>query len=201
MDTQRKYCKNILISITMKNIVKLLSLTLAVAVFFASCDTSNQGATASAAAIDHKVDMEGTRGVQMVDLAGSQVSIAKADILQLSEKMASNDDEDAVNNIMNNLMAAENEAQQLNINFTMSDEPVEEGLFVFGIETETEKELTLQMFDEEGYSMAANNAISVTAGNNYKALNVKSLSNGIYYFKLKDDAGKELTRKVTIDHK
>lgn len=183
----------------MKNITKFLLSTLAIAVLFTSCDMSNQGATA----VDskHNMNLESTRGVTLVDFEGAQVSINKADILKVAKAENAKQNEDAISGIMGSLMAAENEAMLLDVNFTMSDEPVEEGLFVFGIETEEEKDLTLEMYDEEGFEMAANNTIAVTQGNNYKALNVKSLENGTYLFKLKDESGKELTRQVTVQHK
>jgi len=82
----------------------------------------------------------------------------------------------------------------------MSDEPVENGMFIFGIESPDAKNLTLEMFDEEGYEMAANNKFNVLEGNNYKALNVNSMNNGAYLFRLKDDTGKELVRTVSINN-
>ena len=98
-------------------------------------------------------------------------------------------------------MSAEKEAQLLDVNFTMSDEPVENGVFIFGIETENAKDLTVEMFDEEGFGMVANNKFDINEGSNYKALNVNSMESGDYIFRLKDDQGRELERSVTIDHK
>lgn len=181
----------------MKNIAKLFTLTLAVAVMFTSCDMSNSKTTAA----NNKISMDGTRGVDMVNLQGSQVSISKTDVINVTKAANAAQDDDAIKGIMRSLMGAENIAQQLDVKFHMNDEPVEEGLFVFGIEAEEEKSLTMEMFDEEGFEMAANNVINITQGNNYKALNVKSLEDGKYFFKLKDDAGKELVREVTISHK
>ena len=181
----------------MKNTAKFLTLTLAIAVMFTSCDMSNTKATAA----NTKITMEGTRGVSMVDLQGSQVSVAKADVINVTKAANAAQDDEAIKSVMRSLMGAENIAQQLDVKFHMNDEPVEEGLFVFGIEAEEEKSLTMEMFDEEGFEMAANNIININQGNNYKALNVKSLEDGKYFFKLKDDAGKELVREVTISHK
>ena len=180
----------------MKNIAKFLTLTLAIAVFFTSCDMSNQKATAA----DTKIT-DGTRGVKLVDFQGSQVSIANADFINVTKAANAAQDDDAIKGIMRSLMGAENEAQLLDVKFHMSEEPVEEGLFVFGIESEEQKSLTMEMYDEEGFEMAANNKISITEGNNYKALNVTTLEDGKYFFKLKDDAGKELVREVVIARK
>ena len=166
-------------------------------ILFASCN-SNTTQTESTP-ID--INVESTRGVQTVDFQGSQVSISKTDVINVTKAANAAQDDDAIKGIMRSLMGAENIAQQLDVKFHMNDEPVEEGLFVFGIEAEEEKSLTMEMFDEEGFEMAANNVINITQGNNYKALNVKSLEDGKYFFKLKDDAGKELVREVTIAHK
>lgn len=182
----------------MKKLSKLFILGIA-ALSFTSCgnDAANNGA---AATDTNKVNIEevGTRGVETIEFMDAQVSIAKEDIITVAMAENAQQDEDAVSGIMRTLMGAENQAQMLEVNFTMSDEPVSD-MFVFGIETEEEKELTFEMFDEEGFEMAANNTISVTKGDNYKALNVKSLNEGTYFFKLKDDAGKELTRQVKIE--
>ena len=104
-----------------------------------------------------------------------------------------------VTSIFNSLMAAENTANALEVEFTMSDTPVENGSFIFGIETANAQDLTLMMYDEEGFGMVANNKFAVKEGNNYKALNVTSLEPGAYVFKLRNDAeGKELVRRVEI---
>lgn len=145
--------------------------------------------------LDHdKIEMDGTRGVNVYEFKGEMV-FAKP--LKVKFEKSEQQNDEAVTSIMRALVGAENKAQLLDVNFTMSDEPVSD-MFVFGIETEEEKELTFEMYDEEGFEMAANNTISVTQGNNYRALNVKSLEEGNYFFKLKDESGKELTRQITV---
>ena len=130
--------------------------------------------------LDHdKIEMDGTRGVNVYEFKGEMV-FAKP--LKVKFEKAEQQNDEAVTSIMRALVGAENKAQLLDVNFTMSDEPVSD-MFVFGIETEDEKELTFEMYDEEGFEMAANNTISVTQGNNYRALNVKSLEEGNYFFK------------------
>jgi hypothetical protein len=110
-------------------------------------------------------------------------------------------EENILNNIHKNLMAAENEAELLDVKFSMSDEPVENGLFVFGIESPDSKKLIIEMYDEEGYELTANNEFQVEEGNNYKALNVKGMANGGYLFRLKDEKGREINRTVNVDNK
>jgi len=110
-------------------------------------------------------------------------------------------EEDVLNNIHKNLMAAENEAELLDVKFSMSDEPVENGVFIFGIESTDAKQLILEMYDEEGYQLTANNQFHIEEGNNYKALNVKGMENGGYVFRLKDEKGREITREIEIVNK
>lgn len=137
--------------------------------------------------------------VLQVNFEGKMITLAADDVVATAQLMNQEDaDAQAVMNINESLMGAEKEAQLLDVNFTMSDEPVENGMFIFGIETEDAKNLTIEMFDEEGFGMVANNKFEINQGNNYKALNVKSLDNGTYNFRLKDDAGKELNRQVTV---
>lgn len=110
-------------------------------------------------------------------------------------------EEDVLNNIHKNLVAAENEAELLDVKFSMSDEPVENGLFVFGIESPNSKKLIIEMYDEEGYELTANNEFLVEEGNNYKALNVKGMESGGYLFRLKDEKGREINRTISVVNK
>lgn len=137
-----------------------------------------------------------------VNFGDKVISLKTDDIINISEKMSA-EDQDAMDvmKINQNLMGAEKEAQLLDVTFTMSDEPVENGMFIFGIETENAKGLTLEMRDEEGFALVANNEFEITTGHNYKALNVSTLDNGTYNFRLKDGAGKELNRQINVAKK
>ena len=57
------------------------------------------------------------------------------------------------------------------------------------------------MYDEEGFDMVAYNKLQLNSGNNYKVLNVNEFENGTYLFKLTDDSGKEMIRRVAVDKK
>lgn len=191
----------------MKNMSKLLILV-AVVLFAVSCDNTNQ-ATQSATIVDeHTIDLNSHRGAktqyQAVDrfsLADINVNLEAMETVAMEMNAAENADAQAVMNINQALMGAEKEAQLLDVNFSMSDEPVENGMFIFSIESPDAKNLTLEMFDEEGYSKTANNSFDVNEGNNYKALNVNSMENGDYLFRLKDTEGRELVRTVNIANK
>jgi hypothetical protein len=188
----------------MKNMSKLL--TLVVVVLFAiSCDNANQN-SATAVVNPDKIDLNSHRGAKESHQAVDRFSLADIDVnldameTVAMQKMLQQEGEDAQGllNMNARFMAAEKETQLLEVKFSMSDEPVENGMFVFSIESAEGKSLTLEMYDEEGYAKVANNKFDVTEGNNYKALNVNSMSEGDYLFRLKDDQGKELVRTVNI---
>lgn len=112
--------------------------------------------------------------------------------------MDDGDDQQIVATIYTSLMAAEKVAKVLDIEMIAEDE-VNDDVFVFSLKSEEQKKLTMKMFDEEGYELAANRVLQVEDGNNYNALNVKSLPDGTYKFQLMDDEGAEKTTTVTIN--
>jgi hypothetical protein len=180
----------------MKKYTSLFLLGLFVLLFTASCSDQTNTAKLS-------IDTEKTRAGQaesmQVNFKGQMVTIEAGDMVGTAKAMNADDaDAQTIVDMNTAFMSAEKEAQLLDVSFTMSDEPVENGMFIFGIETKDAKNLTLEMHDEEGFAMVANNKFNVTEGNNYKALNVESLEAGSYNFRLKDDAGKELNRVVTV---
>jgi len=109
-------------------------------------------------------------------------------------------DEQVVATIYTSLMAAEKVAKVLNVELVAEDE-VNDDVFIFSLKSEEQKKLTMKMFDEEGYEMAANRMLQVEGGNNYNALNVQSLDDGTYQFQLTDENGAEKTTTVTINRK
>ena len=137
--------------------------------------------------------------IHRFSLADVKVDLETMEMVALQKMNAEDADAQVVMDLNAAFMSAEKEAQLLDVNFSMSEEPVENGMFIFSIESPDAKKLTLEMFDEEGYAMTANNTFGINEGNNYKALNVKEMDNGDYIFRLKDDQGKELMRTVTID--
>ena len=130
-----------------------------------------------------------------VDLATvQQIAVAKKQQNQAADAAL-------MSNIFNQLQAAENKAQALtSVKFTVSDAPVEDGIFLFALESQVDQNLTFEMFDQEGYQMAANNTLTLSTGNNYKAINVKDINNGEYVVRIKDGENRELVQRVTINN-
>ncbi|WMX15708.1 T9SS C-terminal target domain-containing protein [Aureispira sp. CCB-E] len=108
------------------------------------------------------------------------------------------DDQQVVATLYTSLMAAEKVAKVLDIEMQAEDE-VNDDVFVFALKSEEQKNLTMKMFDEEGYQLAANRNIQVQDGNNYNALNVKTLEDGTYQFILMDENGAEKKKTITIN--
>ncbi|MFK7797611.1 MAG: hypothetical protein AB8E82_09165 [Aureispira sp.] len=191
----------------MKTVSQFLTLTMVL--FLAiSCDSNNSEETAaSVASQETMVDIKTNRGseggkkaITRFALEDIQINLDQLEAFKLQKAEAADADAMKMMRISESLMTAEKEAQILDVNFSMSDEPVGNGMFVFSIESPDNKAITLEMFDEEGYNYAANNSFAVNEGNNYKALNVSTLEDGNYLFRLKDDQGKELARTVSIAH-
>lgn len=104
-----------------------------------------------------------------------------------------------VTSIFNALVAAESSADILNINLSFSEEAIEDDLFVFAIEAPKAQELNFTLHDEEGFEKFADNRFVINEGNNYKAINLKSLPTGSYILRLQNETeGKELVRRIDI---
>lgn len=160
---------------------------------------------ATATLVDVKGDFQKVRaGMQKANkfsAATTTYELAKIQqiVLTKTQQAQAQDDAQAIKNIYQAMQAAENKAAELTgIKLSISDEPVQDGIFLFSVEANSAQNLTMEMYDEEGFQMAANSQINLTEGSNYKAVNVNSLNNGEYIVRLKDSEGKELARTVKI---
>jgi len=109
----------------------------------------------------------------------------------------SNDEADILN-IAEALFSTEKETQLLDVKFTAAVDSVTNGMFLFGIETENDKNLSFEIYDEEGYDLVGRNGFVIYTGQNYKALNLNTLESGSYVFRLRDDKGAELNHTITV---
>ena len=76
------------------------------------------------------------------------------------------DTEDAktvVGTIYTTFMTAEKIANVLNVEMRASDEAVDD-VFIFSLKSSEQKELTMKMFDEEGYELAAHRVMQLDEG-------------------------------------
>lgn len=180
-------------------LVAVTSILLAV-----SCDSN------TVSTVDNTVDAgnaQTTRaaGVQEkgmeVKFQGQTITLNTADVIVASQKAgAAEADADVAKDLNSAWLGAEKTAQILDVTFNASEEAVENGMFIFGIQSENAKELTMEVFDEEGFTQVASNSFAINGenANNYKALNVRALDNGVYNFRLRDSEGKELNRQVKV---
>jgi hypothetical protein len=173
----------------------LLITTIFSLLLLVACDNNQPAPT--------NTDLNQTRAIethsQQVQFNGKVINLNTEDIIGTASQLhAEEADAKAMMDVNAAFLSAEKEAQALDVNFSMADEPVDNGMFIFGIETKEAKQLKMEVFDEEGFAMVANNEFDITEGNNYKALNVRSLDNGTYTFRIKDDQGKELNRKMVV---
>lgn len=189
----------------MKNITFILS-ALALMLMGVACDAPVEEQAGAAAQAQQPLNLNANRGnagqhiaIDRFSAQGLDLDIEALQTIVAERAQAESEDAMVAMQINQSLMSAQKEEQVLNVNFSMSEEPVANGMFIFSIESPDSKELTLELYDEEGYNRAAENTFGVNEGNNYKALNVTSLDNGEYLFRLKDGEGRELARTVNIE--
>ncbi len=185
----------------MKKFANILMLSLTILLFTASCgsdapiNVNEPGNVRSGQANEQ----QGMNEFQTITFKGQEIKFDVSDIMVASASQNAAQTAADANSILNSFTAAAKEEQTLEVSFAMDDKPVDNGVFVFGIETEDAKNLTMEMYDEEGFGVAKNQ-FEIVQGNNYKALNVNALSSGSYTFRLKDDSGKELQKQIVINN-
>ena len=168
----------------MKKYISLFAFSLTVIAFTTSC--SSPEVTTSEFIIESTHFTRSGQDEQMtIDFQGQSISADIVDMKQMDEAEGEHG----------------TEAQLLDVNFIVSDELVENGFFIFGIETGNAIDLTFEIFDQEGNGMVTKNKFAINEGSNYKALNVASMESGDYVFRLKDAQGRVLERTVKIAHK
>jgi hypothetical protein len=114
--------------------------------------------------------------------------------------MDNESDEQVVQTIYTTLIAAEKVAKLLEVEITAQDKVMDD-VFVFSIKTKKQKELTMKLFDEEGYELVAHRVLDVKKGSTYRALNVETLQDGTYTFELSDKLGRSTKKKVHVKRK
>ena len=114
--------------------------------------------------------------------------------------MDNENDEQVVQTIYTTLIAAEKVAKLLDVDLTAQDK-VTDDVFVFSLKTKKQKELTMKLFDEEGYELVAHRIFDVKKGSTYRALNVETLQDGTYTFELSDKMGRSSKKKINIKRK
>ena len=195
----------------MKNLIKFSFLSILAVSTLVACGESPKQAAASAA-VDIQQDnfKANTRGVDAlanIKMAGTfskastTLDMSKIEQIMLNARAASASegaDEEFIQKIFSNLIAAENKTALTTVNMKVAEEEIENDLFIFSLESEFEQKLTFEMYDEEGFQMAANNTLGLSQGNNYKAINVATIENGNYIVRVKNDEGHELVQKIAI---
>ena len=179
----------------MKHLLTPLFASFLTLLFLVACEDTQQ---------IHRLENDTIRSAQQeahyINFEGRMISLDAEDIISITNNTeTSESDAQIVMNLNNAFLGAEKQAQSLAVNFHASDEPVKDGLYIFNIESDKSDVLELDVFDEEGFAMVANNEFVIDQGNNYKAVNVTTLESGAYQFRLKDKSGKELNRRMIIE--
>jgi hypothetical protein len=72
---------------------------------------------------------------------------------------------------------------------------------VFGLESDLNKNLSLELISENAVVYVAENKIDIPSKLVFKAIKLNKLKAGMYYFILRDELGIELIKKVKISHR
>lgn len=108
------------------------------------------------------------------------------------------DDKQTITTVFTTLTAAEKIAKALDVELIASDEAINDDMFVFAVKSGDQKALIMRVFDEEGAEVAAN-GVQITEGLNGRTLNVNTLNDGTYTFKLMGENNTEVSREIVID--
>lgn len=96
------------------------------------------------------------------------------------------------------LMNAEKTPKMLKVNLIHSNAPIQGDFFVFGLESDKDLQLTIEMFDEDFFLTVVDCPFELQSGGNFLAVNIKELSSGFYNFRLNDSEGREKNGRVQI---
>ncbi len=83
----------------------------------------------------------------------------------------------------------------------MSKDTIKSDYLVFVIEVDQAQKLTLEIFDDGSFVMVADCTFSVNTGGNFLAVDVKNINKGVYNFRLKDEEGSEVNKRVVLSKK
>lgn len=150
----------------MKNNLKLI-LLLSFSLVFASCQNSIS-----------------------VLLEGKKVSFQKSELINIKKMTPEEADAEAILSINEALLSVAGEIKPLSAKLTILKES-SKGILAFSIDSEMERVLKIEIFDEESYSMIGTDNLNIKKGINHLALNVKEYDNGTYIFRLRDFQNKE----------
>jgi hypothetical protein len=78
---------------------------------------------------------------------------------------------------------------------------IDDDLMVFGLESDLNKILSLELISENAVLYLADNKIEIPSKQVFKAVKLNKLKAGKYYFILRDEKGNELIKKIKISHR
>lgn len=140
-----------------------------------------------------------TRGSQMAYFKGKPIELPKNNIYELVNIPTGDEDLDFTQSIYKNLVLAEKETS-LAVSVLFSQDTIQDGIMVFSLECEQHRELSMEIFDEEGFQYAGKNTLYAHRGNNYYGLNLTSLDDGNYIFRLSDNQDGDYARQIVVKH-
>jgi hypothetical protein len=88
-----------------------------------------------------------------------------------------------------------------NVLLHFNETEIEDDLLVFGLESDLEVNLNLELISDKALVYAADKKVNIPSKLVFKAIKLNKLKAGIYYFILSDEKGNELIKKIKITHR
>ena len=115
-----------------------------------------------------------------------------------AEEMVVEDAATAIQPINPFFMETNKEPKKLPVNLMLPRYLTKENYLVFVIEAAEDQELSIDIYDEEGYGVIHNSSVAVTSGGNFLAIEVTDVKAGDYYLRIRDEDKREINRTISI---
>lgn len=88
-----------------------------------------------------------------------------------------------------------------NVLLHFNETEIEDDLLVFGLESDLEINLNLELISDKALVYAADKKVTIPSKLVFKAVKLNKLKAGTYYFILSDEKGNELIKKIKVSHR
>lgn len=122
------------------------------------------------------------------------------DFVELISKGKTPESEEFIKKALKDSAQIAAKASLENIMLLFKDSEIDADLLVFGLESDLNKNLSLDLIAENAQSYSAVKSINIPSKLVFKAVKLNKLKSGKYYFILRDETGNELIRKIKISH-
>ena len=142
-----------------------------------------------------KLNLLEIRQVQNIKLE----EIAKLIEKQVVPEQTTAEDAALVNSLFALAFQAENTREKLQLQLFLSEQSLSEGYLILGFDSPEEQTVKIQLYDQENFSLLANNLISLNKGSNYRSLDLQNLENNNYILRISNPQTQaEALRRIEV---